>query len=54
LPGEQGGYYQRMESLVTQQRNSELSYQEALNERNSLRQQLTQVESNVMSAASHA
>lgn len=52
LPGEQGGYYQRMEHLVTQQRNSELSYQEALNQRNSLRQQLTQVESNVMSAAS--
>ena len=52
LPGEQGGYYQRMENLVSQQRSSELSFQEARNKRNALRQQLAQVEQNVMSAAS--
>ncbi len=51
LPGEQGGYYSRMENLVGQQRTSELSLQEARNSRNSLRQQLAQVEANVMSAA---
>ena len=51
LPGEQGGYYQRMENLVRQQRTSELEYQEARNKRNALRQQLAQVESNVLSAA---
>lgn len=52
LPGEQGGYYKRMEGLLTQQRTSELGYQEALNKRNSLRQQLRQVEADVLSTAS--
>ena len=54
LPGEQGGYYQRMEGLVSQERTSELAYQEALNKRNSLRQQLRQVEASVLSTASQS
>ncbi len=52
LPGEEGGYYQRMENLVVQQRASELGFQEARNTRNSLREQLAQVERNVLSSAS--
>ena len=51
LPGEAGGYYSRMESLVGQQRSSELAFEEARNSRNSLRQQLAQVEANVISAS---
>lgn len=54
LPGEQGGYYQRMENLVGQQRLSELGFQEARNKRNALRDQLARVESNVLSATSGA
>jgi len=51
LPGEQGGYYQRMETLRRDRDASELAYQEALNSRNELRQQLTQVEASISSAA---
>ena len=54
LPGEQGGFYTRMENLVNQQRASELGYQEALNKRNALRRQLAQVESNVLSTANQS
>lgn len=52
LPGEEGGYYQRMENLVAQQRTSELGFEEARNKRNALRDQLAQTERNVLSAAS--
>jgi len=52
LPGAQGGYGEQLETLIEQQRSSELAYQEALNQRNSLRSQLVQVESNVVSGAS--
>ena len=51
LPGEEGGYYRRMENMIAQQRTSELGFQEARNKRNALRQQLAQTERNVMSAA---
>ena len=51
LPGEEGGYYQRMENLVVQQRASELGFQEARNTRDSLRSQLAQIERNVLSGA---
>ncbi len=54
LPGEEGGYYKRMETLVGQQRASELGFQEALNQRNSLRAQLAEVERKVLSGASSA
>jgi len=52
LPGEEGGYYSRMENMMAQKRTSELGFQEARNKRNALRQQLAQVERNVLSAAS--
>jgi len=48
LPGEQGGYYQRMENLVALQRTSQLELQEALNERNTLRSNLSQEETKII------
>ncbi len=51
LPGEEGGYYQRLENLVVQQRASELNFQEARNKRNALRDQLAQIERSVLSAS---
>jgi len=51
LPGEAGGFYERMETLVAQQRTSELNFQEARTRRDSLARQLSQVEGNVLSTA---
>ena len=53
LPGEAGGYNERLEVLVSQHRTSELAFQEARNTRNALRDQLEQVERKVISAATN-
>lgn len=52
LPGEAGGYYQRMENLVGLQRTSQLELQEAVNRRNALRRNLAQEEQKIRNGAS--
>ena len=53
LPTESGNYNERLELLISQQRTSELEFQEARNTRNALRDQLAQVERKVLSAATN-
>ncbi len=48
LPGESGGFYQRMENMVGLQRSSELALSEATNRRNALRSQLRQEEAKIL------
>ncbi len=51
LPGEQGGYYKRMENLTALQRTSQLELQEAVNQRETLRRNLAQEEQKIISSA---
>ncbi|MDB4223195.1 hypothetical protein N9850_05445 [Granulosicoccus sp.] len=51
LPGEEGGYYDRMDNLVALQRTSQLELQEALNKSNTLRRNLAQEEQKIISGA---
>jgi polysaccharide chain length determinant protein (PEP-CTERM system associated) len=51
LPGESGGYYERLENLVGLERTAELELQEAINRRNTLRSNLNAEEQKVRSTA---
>lgn len=51
LPGEEGGYYERMESLVALQRTSQLELQEAVNQSSSLRGNLAQEEQKIVNSS---
>jgi len=52
LPGEQGGYYKRMENLVALQRTSQLELQEATKEAETLRRNLAQEEQKILDSSS--
>ncbi len=52
LPGEAGGYYKRMENLVGLQRTAQLELQEAINRRDTLRNNLAREEQKIRSSAS--
>ena len=51
LPGEEGGYYERMENLIALQRTSQLELQETENQENTLRRNLAQEEQKITSSS---
>lgn len=51
LPGEEGGYYKRMENLVGLQRTAQLEFQEAVNQSETLRRNLAQEEQKITSSS---
>lgn len=54
LPGEEGGYYTRMENLISLQRTSQLELQEAINQSETLRRNLSQEEQKISSSSQSA
>lgn len=51
LPGEEGGYYERMENLVSLQRATQLELQEAIKQRDTLRKKLAQEETKISNSS---
>lgn len=54
LPGEAGGYYERLENLVALERTAQLELQEAINRRNTLQSNLASEERKVRNSSSNS